>query len=466
MPPTEENIVRQDLTSKQTLLNSWKYLATEHCADFMPDLAIQKSMAETVRRCLEANTRNPAPEAIFKRIQQVRVEFAQALLQRLVEVEARGAEVFALLEVVWTTIRDRYKTYEEAMISDDIEYYRSLLNVLFLALQFHLDNPSRHHPEILNKQAKLSRDLELVVEIARVVVAQGFKSLTTYLHEAPEKCTPKDFAIIIAILQSCLRVRDSDRTFERITYQIANNDVVRHATTLFSWADQLAVAGDPVYGELSVAMLVKLSTLPYLAEHLAVEAVLMKLSTCRLTNILRQPKGFGPFDPMPRLYAIWTGGFLPLCLNLLYNVVRATPEVAAFINQFEGQLTRASECFSTGNTASSQWISLSMASEAYSLALISFIINRSREAGASAALDASSIQELKWDKAQVKEDIEDLLGRRPFLRGRIVATNEKEVEWSRQKPVSEDSGAENRLEEKVVRELQTAVACLGIEEDS
>lgn len=429
----------------------------------MGDYAIQKSMAGTVRNCLEANTHNPAPEAIFKHIQQVRVDFAQNLLQRLVEVGSRGNEVYVLLEVAWTALRDRHKTYEEALVRDDIDYYRSLLNVLFLALQFHLDHPSRHQP---NQQVRISRDWELVVQISRVIVAQGFKSLTTYLHEAPEKCTPKDFAIIIAILQSCLRVRDADLNFEHIAYQIAENDVVRHATTLFSWADQLAVAGDPIYGELSVSLLVKLSALPNLAEHLAVEAVLMKLSSCRLTNILRQPKGFSPFDPVPRLYTIWSAGFLPLCLNLLYNVVRATPEVAAFLNQFRGQLTRASESFSIGSTAASQWISLSMASEAYSLALISFIIHRFREAGASAALDASSIQELQWDQAQVKGDIEDLLGRRSFLRGRIVATSEKEVEWTRQKPTSRDSGAENRLEEKVVTELQAAVACLGGDEDS
>lgn len=431
----------------------------------MPDYTVQKSMAGAVQSCLEANTRNPAPEAIFKRIQQVRVDFAQILLQRLAEVKTRGGEVFALLGVAWTAVLDRHKTYEEAMLSDDIDYYRSLLNVLFLALQFHVDRPTRLEPGSVNKPPRLSHDLELVVEISRVIVAQGFKSLTTYLHEAPEKCTPKDFAIIIAILQSCLRVRDPEWTFEHITYQIANNEVVRHATTLFSWADQLAVAGDPVYGELSVAMLVKLSTVPSLAEHLAVEAVLMKLSTCHLTNILRQPKGFGPFDPVPRLYTIWAGGFLPLCLNLLFNVVRATPEVAAFINQFEGQLSRASECFSTGKTATPKWISLSMASEAYSLALISFIIDRSREAGASAALDPASIQELKWEKGQVKEDIEDLLGRRTYLRGRIAATTEKEAEWARQKPVRADSGAENRLEEKVVGELQAALACLGVGED-
>ncbi|KAJ5167020.1 uncharacterized protein N7482_005801 [Penicillium canariense] len=461
------NINLSLVEAQVSLLNSWKFFAIEHCADFMPDREIQKSMAVVAQNCLEANTRSVPPEAIFERIQQVRVDFAQALLQRLVEVEAHGAEVFGLLEVVFKTLRARHRTYEEALLSDDTEYYRSLLNVLFLALQFHLPAPNRTSPEALSGQPSVSSDLSVVVDIVKTVVAQGFRSLTTYLHDEPEKCTPKDFAIIIAVLQTCLQVKNADRFYEHIAFHLAENDIARHATTLFSWADQLAVAGDPIYGDLSISILVKMSTLPLLAEHLAVEGVLMKLSTCRLTNILRQPKGFGPFDPVPRLYTIWTGGFLPLCLNLLYSVVRAAPEVAAFLNQFEGQLNRASECFSTPHATvtpgpAAQWVSLSMASEAYSLALVSFILTRFREAGPSAGLDAQSIQELKWDKAQVKEDIEELLGRRPTLRARIVATTEKEVEWSRQGPSDAASGAENRLEEKVVSELKAAVACLGV----
>ncbi|KAJ5618905.1 hypothetical protein N7510_002889 [Penicillium lagena] len=449
-----------------SLLNSWKFFAIEHCADFMPDREIQKSMAVVAQNCLEANTRSVPPEAIFERIQQVRVDFAQALLQRLVEVEARGAEVFRLLEAVWKALRSRHPTFEDALVNDDTEFHRSLLNVLFLALQFHLDGPSRSAPETLSKKAEISSDLTLIIEVVKVAVAQGFKTLTTYLHEQPDKCLPKDFAIITAILQTCLQVKNADRLYEHIVFHIEDNDTARHATTLFSWADQLAVAGDPIYGELSVSVLVKLSTLPMLAEHLAVEAVLMKLSTCRLANGLRQPKGFGPFDPVPRLYAIWTGGFLPLCLNLLYNVIRTAPEVAAFLNQFEGQLTRSAEAFSTGHGSASKppatrWICLSMASEAYSLALISFILDRFREAGASAGVDAQSIQDLKWDKAHVKDDIEELLGRRPALRARIAATSDKEMEWSRQKPLDANSGAENRLEEKIVSELKATLACLG-----
>ncbi|KKK15108.1 nucleoporin, partial [Aspergillus ochraceoroseus] len=447
-----------------SLLRSWKFFAVEHCSDFMTDREVQKSMAEVVKKCLEANTNGVPQEAIFERIQQTRVDFAQALLQRLVEIGAKGADVFSLLGVVWEALRTRRATYEEALINDDSEYYRSLLNVLFLSLQFHLDSPSRTAPETLSKKAEVSSDLGLVVEIVKTVVAQGFKSLTAYLHDQPHKCTPKDFAILTAILQSSLQVKNVDRLYEHIVYHIADNDTVRHATSLFSWADQLAVAGDPIYGELSISFLAKLSTIPMLAEHLAVEAALAQLTTCRLTNVLRQPKGFGPFDPVPRLYAIWTGGILPLCLNLLYHVIRTAPEVAAFLNQFEGQLTRAAESFTAGRSAfpsPSRRICLSMASEAYSLALISYILGRFREAGSSIGVDAQSIQDLRWDKAQVKEDIEELLERKPTLRARIVATNEKEAELARQKPVNAASGAENRLEEKIISELKAALVCLG-----
>lgn len=140
--------------------------------------------------------------------------------------------------------------------------------------------------------------------------------------------------------------------------------------------------------------------------------------------------------------------------------------MAAFLNQFEGQLTRASEAFAADRTAGStaRRICLSMTSEAYSLALISFILDRFREAGPSAGMDAESIQELKWDRAHVKEDIEDLLERRQLLRARIVATNDKEAELVRQKPLNASSGAENRLEEKIVSELKATLVCLGGEE--
>ena len=45
-----------------------------------------------------------------------------------------------------------------------------------------------------------------------------------------------------------------------------------------------------------------------------------------------------------------------------------------------------------------------------------------------------------------------------------MATSDKEVEMARQKPVNASSGAENRLEEKIMGELKAALLCLGGEE--
>ncbi|KAF4974638.1 hypothetical protein F66182_17627, partial [Fusarium sp. NRRL 66182] len=208
------------------------------------------------------------------------------MLQRLVEFGAEGPEMTGLLAV-------------NALIHDNTDYYRGLLNVLFLALQFHVSKARSAASEQANKKEKsdLSSDLAIVLEVIKVVIAQGFRSLTTYLHDEPQRCSPKDFAIITAILQTALRVKGAERLYEHIVFHIDDNDTARYATTLFSWADQLTVEGDPVYGELSIIFLVELSAIPMLAEYLAVEAVLVKLSTSRLTRILSQGKTFGPFDP-------------------------------------------------------------------------------------------------------------------------------------------------------------------------
>ncbi|PGH34841.1 nuclear pore complex protein [[Emmonsia] crescens] len=461
--------------AQMTLLQSWKFFAIEHCADFMPDREIQKSMARVVRHCLVSNSQTIPDEKIFYKIQQTRAEFALALLQRLNDADSRGAEVFELLSVAWDATRFRNPSYETALLNNDTEYYGLLLNILFLALQFHVAGPSRSAPEAVSKKPEISSDLSIVLEIIKVIVAQGFRSLTTYLHDEPQKCSPKDFAILTAILQTALRVKDADRIYEQASFHLADSDTPRYAATLFSWSYQLTVEGDPVYGELSILFLLELSCIPTMAEQMAADGILVKLSTFRLTDVLRQPHGCGPFDPIPRLYAIWNSGFLPLCLNLLYSVGRAAPEVAAFLNQFEGQLRRASASFSFGQPtttsplASSQLaltqrikrLSLGMATEACSLALISLIINKFRDAGASTGVDAQNIQELKWDGTQVKDDIESLLEKRSVLRSRIVATNEKELAMSRREPLDRTTSCQTQLEEKIVKELQTTVMCLA-----
>lgn len=235
----EEEFARANMNlslveAQVSLFNSWKFFAIEHCADFMPLREVQRSMALVIQRCLIANTRDIPQEAIFDRLQQSRIDFALALLQRLVEITSRGTEVFEVLSVVWEAIRARGTTYENALIHNDTDYYRSLLNVLFLALQFHVAHASRASPEAVSKKPHISYDLPLVLEVIKIVIAQGFRSLTTYLHDEPEKCSPKDFAILNAILQTALQVKNTERIYERIVFHIADNDTARYAMTLFS----------------------------------------------------------------------------------------------------------------------------------------------------------------------------------------------------------------------------------------
>ncbi|WEW55909.1 hypothetical protein PRK78_001344 [Emydomyces testavorans] len=466
--------------AQMDLLHSFKFLAIEHCDDFMPDRGVQKSMATVVRHCLTANSGSIPNESIFCKLHQVRAEFALSLLQRLVEIRSRGSEVFSLLQVAWDATRFRNATYEAALANEDTEYYGMLLNILFLALQFHVAGSTRLVPEAVSKKPEVSGHLAVVLDIVKFVVAQGFRSLTTYLHDEPHKCSPKDFALLTAILQTTLKVKSVDRIYEQIAFHLVDCDTIRYASTLFSWSFKLTVEGDPIYGELSILYLLELSCIPMIAEQMAIDGILVKLSTYQLTDIFRQPQGCGPFDRVPRLFTIWHAGLLPLCLNLVYHVGRAAPEVAAFLNQFEAQLHRASDAFSIGHPTvvttpfgpsgsrsllssgqSIKRLSLGMATEACSLALLSLIIDKFRDAGPSAGVDSQHIPELKWDRTQVKENIEVLLEKKSILRSRITPTNEKEMTWSQRKPSDSTSGAETLLEEKIVKELQTALFCIG-----
>lgn len=433
----------------------------------MSDREIQKSMAVVVEQCLKTNAQDLPQEAIFDQLAEVRVEFAMALLQRLNDIKARGSEVFSLLFTAWDAMRSRQRSYETALANDDVAYYRSLLNVLFLTLQFHVSDAVRDLKSSLQGKKNLPSDTPTILEILDVVVAQGFRSLTTYLHDDSSKCCPKDFAILTAILQTCLQTRNIDQLHEAIVKKFIENNTSRYATALFSWSDKLMVNGDPIYGELSILFLLELSTIPIMAEHLAIEGILTNLSTSRLMNFyLHGPSGYNPLDGVPRPFIIWTNGILPLCLNILHHVGRTAPEVAAFLNQFGPQLARASNSFASKYTVSAAHpytggISLAMASEAQSLALISFILDKFRAAGPSMGIDPSELEQLSWDRVRVKEDIEELLSRRQVLRSRIVATSEKEVGLKQKMRQGKNGSAENALEVLVVKELQGALMCLG-----
>lgn len=433
----------------------------------------QKIMAVAATDCLKANAENQLPEVVFERLAQSRADLAFTLLQRLTEVKSTEVEVKAILSVAWSTLRRHNSNLGSALDGDDAEYYRMLLKILYLALQPHILDADSASPENLNAstangstaRSQSRSNVQVGLEVLSTIVAQGFRSLTIILHDSPTLVHPSDFSLITAILRSVLHIPGLSRNTAHLIAAFSDSQTGRCASTLLSWADQLTTNGDPIYGELSILFLLEMSSVPALAESLAVEGVIPQILSTNLIRVL-QSRAFGPLDQPARMYSIWGRGILPLLLNLLHAVgPPLAPEISAAVNQFPKQLSRASNTFTSSPRTSAKdptgYITLGMASEALTLSLMVTILQTFREAGASAAVIPGEIEEVKWDKLQVKEELEGWLQRREALGEKIVPCDEKEERWSKQKPLSGAEGNENRLEEKVVVEMQGILGILG-----
>ncbi|KAI4261899.1 MAG: hypothetical protein L6R42_002911 [Xanthoria sp. 1 TBL-2021] len=468
-----------------SLFHSWKLLAVELSKSLGTDSDYQKSMADVTMDCLRANTKTTLPQAIFERLAQSRADLAFTLLQSLIEEQSTRAEVKSVLFTAWDALRAHGTDLAIALDGDQAPYCRTLLKILCLSLQAHTSSrtvPSSvergvTQPEYTQKRptdANLS--LTTVLKILKLVVANGFRSLTTLLHDSPGRIFPDDFALLAAILRNSLRIPGLERHTTALLSTFADAQTSRYASTLLSWSDQLATNRDPIYGEMSVNFLLEMSSMPALAEALAVEGILNHMSDTNLIKLLRISRGMGPFDQPVRLYNIWVRGILPLLLNLLHAVgASVAAEISAALNQFPGQLERASATFAyygkvpatnESDPSSAGYISLSMISEAQTLAVISRMLDTYRDAGPSAGVVSSEIMEIMWDRLRVKEDVQTWLQTRSVLRERIVPMGEREQAWAKMRPGENGSSRSvNKLEEKVVEDLEQLMTLLGGKDD-
>ena len=208
-------------------------------------------------------------------------------------------------------------------------------------------------------------------------------------------------AQFLGILQACLRIPSLGFCYPQIASIFMANDSARVAVTLFSWSHSLAIEGDPVYGELSMLFLLELSTIPPVAEQLAIDGVLGQISGANVTGYLRSSivNPLSDSAGNQRCYSIWVRGMLPLLLNILSAVGDAIgTEIALFINQFPNLLKQSSEAFDTPETSRTlprgtfKHITLSMCSEIHSLSLIMYILRGFRQSDRGA-----DIPDVKWD---------------------------------------------------------------------
>lgn len=422
---------------------------------------LQKILTKVASDCLASNRKSQGSEEIFTRLSQTRADLALVLIQRLIEINSTVVEMQSLLATIWETIRASNITFEVALVSDDPIYYRSLLKLLFLGLRIHSDgNKDRGSEPDFRASTRLAQSstiTPMVLDILDRVVAKGLRDLAAFIHDTPAESLPEDLAIITGILQACLRVPGMEFCYNEVVSIFVQHDSFRLATTLYSWSDTLAIGGDPVYGELSILLLVALSTVPAMAEQLAIEGVFSHISAANLTSYLRRGN-VGPFADgagLQRCYSIWVKGILPLTLNLLDAVgVSIAAEISLFLNQFPALLKQSSEAFDAPETSRTvtkyhtKYITLNTCLEVHTISLIIFILNGFRTTA------TEEIPEVEWDAAGVLEDCEFWLGARPVLKDRILPMGARELAMFNkrvEKPLVEDS--KSILEEKVLLEL-------------
>ena len=410
-------------------------------------------MLQVAQQCLTANLDNQGPETIFLRIVEARANLSLALVQRLVGSSPSTADLNQLLG----TLVDVIGNVEEPFSPQSISYYRTLLKTLYVTLRAYTLDSTRLTAD--GKGPGSVTVTQTVLSLLDRVVAKGFKQLVTLIHDPDASVSPEDLSLLTAILQACLAMPSMDQCQTQVLNIMAGHDAMQVATSLFSWADRLARDGDPVYGELSLLFLLELSTLPRLAEQLACDGLLESLTSASLSNALRRAN-VSPLAEAPaaqRCYGIWARGVLPLLLNLVTALgATVAPEVAYVLNQFPHLLAASIdrlEAPGASRTGAADHggsrITLVAVAELHSLALLTRVLAAFR------ANNARDVPAVAWDGAAVLENVEFWLAGRKLLRERLLPLGPREVEW-RAMAVGDgaDGRAENRLEERVVAQLE------------
>lgn len=422
---------------------------------------IRIQMMQVAEQCLECNQGNQGPERIFLRIMQSRANLAMALIQRLTMKALAPKDVAGLLSTVWATIN----SIENPFGPDQIQYWRTMLRMLYVTLRGYRASP--------NGQSKAAGDdriievTQCVFNIIQRVVAQGFRSLVSLIHDSEVAVLPEDVALITAILQACLCLPGMDQFSSEILNIMISEDVGQVATSLFSWSDKLAVKGDPVYGELSVLFLLQLSNVPAIAEHLASDGLLAQLASANITAHIQRPN-VSPFADnvgAQRCYGIWAKGILPLLLNVLSTPglgANIASEVAYVLNRFPNLLKSSVERIEapgmsrTASRGNSYYVTLLSVSEINSLALLTRGLSELR------TNFNHEIPDVPWDSSMVLENVDYWLSTRRMLRERLLPLGQREADWRNMR--TEIDGV-NVLEAKVVSLLEAVKEVLSEDQE-
>ncbi|KAK5115369.1 hypothetical protein LTR62_001569 [Meristemomyces frigidus] len=472
------------LDAQKSLLSSWARLAGT-LADWVGiEESVQDPLIVAVQKAVlnanaQAGAQGDDPVGAAPDVLQVRAEMVFVVLSKLVGARSTRAGMKEILTGqvlkkndritgqeagVWDLVRNAPVDYDVATAQEDLAYYRTLLQILFLALKAYAYMPVAKLDD--GRYATLPADVSsILIEIITKTIAPGFRALCGNLHTDVELALPGDFALNTALLQAVLSVKGFGIAQVQVAEAVANSSLMRSALSLYSWADQLAdqysPGADPIYGEVAISTLVRLSSIPPIAEQMAAQGVLASVASANLSQYFRKAGGKGVWDSPARMFTIWTEGILPLCLNLLEAVGPALAgEIAAFLNGFSEQLGRAETAFQTGDRRNphSGDVTLGLVREAHSLILISLTLQSDLTLAAKEGISAADMPSLLYEVQNVKVELEGLVRGQRSLRDRIVPANAREEAL---RVVTNKADYDNELQRVVVEEVQSALRCFG-----
>ncbi|KAI1451641.1 nucleoporin subcomplex protein binding to Pom34-domain-containing protein [Annulohypoxylon moriforme] len=438
-----------------SLYHAWEFLLLELSTCLPSNDTLKKHSLQVAQQCLEANEDTQSHDQVFERLAESRVNLALMLVQRVVDSAPSPGDIAQLLTAIWATVSSVQDPYSP----ENISLYRTLLKLLYVTLRAQVRALASAGSDKLGNGLSAATVSQTVLSIIDIVVARGFRTLVSLVHDSQPSILPSDIALINAILQACLCLPGMDQNQTQILNILATHDAVQAAVSLYSWADKLADQGDPIYGELSLLFLLELSTLHLVAEQLACDGLLNHITSANLATYLRRSnvKPFADSVGLQRCYSIWAKGIVPLLLNILTALgTTIAPEVAYVLNQFPNLMQSSVDRFEPPDDSRRRdrndrdYITLLSVSEIHSLALMTRVL------GALRANNARDIPAVEWDSAGLIESVEFWIDRRKLLRERLVTLGPREAEWRSMPPSdrSRTKGLENKLEEKVIEQLE------------
>ncbi|EGX90821.1 hypothetical protein CCM_07241 [Cordyceps militaris CM01] len=434
------------------LFHSWEFLLVELSTCLPSNETFGKQMLQVSQQCLNANQSAPGPESIFLKLIQERANLALVLVQRLAKSKLPVQDINQMIGTLVGTMSG----VDEPFASSSIGYYRVLLKASFVTLRaYHVSGEKDVTDAPVDLGGSSVSVTQTVLNLLDSVVGRGFRALVSLIHDGDAEVYPEDIGLLTAIMQAAFSLPTIDQSQTQVLNIMATHDVVNAATSLYSWADQLAIQGDPVYGELAISFLLQLSNLPLVGEQLACDGILSNLLSAKITKMMLKTN-ISPTSDAPiaqRCYAIWVKGLLPLMLNLLTSLGAAVaPEITYVLNQFSQLLSASVDRLEapganrTGAKVPNQYITLLGMSEVHSLALITRVLTTLR------AANTRDIDPVQWDATGLLENVDYWLASRRLLKEKLLPLGQREMEWRTMKT---GAGAnENVLEAKVVSQLE------------